>query len=192
VIVGCPEGVELAARLRGQQDLTPHQRCLALMRWAFGVYAQLPEVARTVSTLASDMMWFMSGCVWCTKVQNFMYTTSALLFCVEGLLDLCTLCCLAWRCGVWKVQSLSHATPGLLDADALGVWCVCTTARGARTVSTLALDMCFGAAFLFQSLQTTYAGSSAIWGFILIPSCYTIPLLRWLASSANTLWCEML
>jgi hypothetical protein len=52
VIVGCPEGVELAARLRGQQDLTPHQRCLALMRWAFGVYAQLPEEARTVSKQA--------------------------------------------------------------------------------------------------------------------------------------------
>ncbi|KAF6256046.1 hypothetical protein COO60DRAFT_147232 [Scenedesmus sp. NREL 46B-D3] len=47
VIVACPEGVQLAARLRGQQDLTPHQRCLALMRWAFGVFAQLPEKART-------------------------------------------------------------------------------------------------------------------------------------------------
>jgi hypothetical protein len=60
VIVGCPEGVELAARLRGHQDLTPHQRCLALMRWAFGVYGQLPEEARTVSKLATDRV-FSSG-----------------------------------------------------------------------------------------------------------------------------------
>eukprot|EP00775_Hariotina_reticulata_P001925 gene1925-2257_t len=46
VIASCPEGTELNRQLNSKLDLTPHQRCLAMLRWAFGVYSQLPGEAR--------------------------------------------------------------------------------------------------------------------------------------------------
>jgi hypothetical protein len=52
VVVTCPEAQGLVVQLNGQAQLTPHQRCLALLRWAFGVYRQLPREARTVGAVA--------------------------------------------------------------------------------------------------------------------------------------------
>lgn len=49
VVTTCPEARGLTQQLNTQEELTPHQRCLALLRWAYGVYKQLPREARTVS-----------------------------------------------------------------------------------------------------------------------------------------------
>jgi hypothetical protein len=65
VVVRCPEGQGLAVQLVGQAQLTPHQRCLAMLRWAFGVYRQLPQEARTVSHSWHRRCWLLceNACV---------------------------------------------------------------------------------------------------------------------------------
>jgi hypothetical protein len=53
-VANCPEGRGLAQQLVATAGLTPHQRCLAMLRWAFGVYQQLPLEARRVSVLCPE------------------------------------------------------------------------------------------------------------------------------------------
>jgi hypothetical protein len=63
VIVTCPEGAELNRQLSSKLDLTPHQRCLAMLRWAFGVYSQLPGEARQVRSSGGWQQWWTVGAI---------------------------------------------------------------------------------------------------------------------------------